>query len=264
MTKISFLHTGYPNECIAANIFVEKDFEDHPYTRGTGFFAKRGKELYYITAKHCLEKHNKHSANGAAGRLRIVAQFNKSNIKASDYVLFDEMIFLKRKLLSEAEEVADVVIFPIKKFKNDKQRKILLSRAVKLPPTGNWLDELINLPLAQKDIAAGIGMSFSCIGYPTSGTATDIINFKDNNDTVFLQAAKFSGHIGFSGDDNNLKMSNISWENDLDGFSGSPVFTGYKNEHGQHYALAGMIVTGGANQAHFLKINVIVQAFNNS
>lgn len=263
MTKISFLHTGYPIECIAANIFVERGFEDHPYMRGTGFFAKRGKELYYITAKHCLEKHNKHSTNVAAGQLRIVAQFNKSNIKASDYVFFEEMIFLKSQSFSDVEEVADLAIFPIRKFKNDKQKKIILSRAVKIPPTGNWLDDLINLPLAKKDIATGNGMLFSCIGYPTSGTATDILNFKDNNDTVILQAAKFNGSLGISCDDSKLKMSSISWENDLDGFSGSPVFVGYKNEHGQHYALAGMLISGGARQTHFLKINVIAQAFNN-
>lgn len=262
MTKVSFAHTDYPIECISANIFVEKDFEDYPYRRGTGFFAKRGRDLYYITAKHCLEKHDKHSTSDAAARLRIVAQFNKSNIRANDYVLFEKMVILKSQLLG-IEEIADVLIFPITKFKNNKQREIIFSRAVKIPPTGNWIDELINSPIAQEDIVAERGMSVSSIGYPTSGTATDITNFKDNNDTIVLQAAKFSGDIAISSDDNKLKMTNISWEGDLDGFSGSPVFVGYKNESGKNYALAGMLITGSSRQAHFLKINVITKAFDN-
>ncbi|MEX0139896.1 hypothetical protein MRBLMS1_000662 [Massilia sp. LMS1-1-1.1] len=263
MTKISFLHTGLPKECIAANIFVEPNFEDHPYIRGTGFFAKRGRDLYYITAKHCLEKHNKLSVSEAAARLRVVAEFNKRNIRANDYVLIDEMILLKNESLPEDEKIADIVVFPITSFKNEKQRKMLLSRAIKLPPTGDWVDEFVKIPLVQSNIASENGAPFTCVGYPASGTGTDVLGFKDNNDTVTLQAAKFTGYLTISSDEYKFKLKNISWAHDLDGFSGSPVFLCHKNEHGQHYALAGMLVTGGAKQTHFLKINVITQVFSN-
>ncbi|WP_152601892.1 hypothetical protein [Burkholderia paludis] len=262
MTKISFIHTGYPSECVAPNLFIEKGFEDYPYIRGTGFFARRGRQLFYITAKHCLEGHNNLSVTEAAERLRVLAPYNKRHINKNDYISFDNIVLLKDTYSPVLGELADVVIFPIDILKSEKQRKILLSRAVKIPPAGDWLNDFIRLPLTQSDIAAERGIVFSCIGYPTSGTGTDFLNFKNNDNTVILQAAKFTGHLALSGGDDRLKLANISWQNDLDGFSGSPVFVGHKNENGQHYALAGMLVTGGARQTHFLKINVIAQAFS--
>lgn len=261
MAKISFIHTGYPSECIAPNLFIERDFEDYPYKRGTGFFARRGRELYYITARHCLERHNNLSVEEAAGRLRVLVTHNKRNINPDDYVVFEKVISLRDNSSPELGELADIVILPITRLSKERQRKNLLSRAVKLPPTGDWLDDFVRLPLAQSDIAAERGILFSCIGYPTSGTETDFLNFKDNNNTIFLQAAKFTGHLALSGGDDRLRLANISWRNELDGFSGSPVFVGHKNDNGMHYALAGMLVTGGQQQIHFIKINVITQAF---
>jgi hypothetical protein len=55
-------------------------------------------------------------------------------------------------------------------------------------------------------------------------------------------------------------LYDVSWDGDLNGFSGSPVILEFKSEDGRNYALAGMLVSGGAKKAQFIRISLITQA----
>lgn len=51
---ISFVHKAYPAECISPNLMTIEGIEEFPGFGGTGFFARRGNEVFYITARHIL------------------------------------------------------------------------------------------------------------------------------------------------------------------------------------------------------------------
>ena len=46
----------------------------------------------------------------------------------------------------------------------------------------------------------------------------------------------------------------------MNGFSGSPVIDGFRDDAGNNYALAGMLVSGGAQKVQFIKISLITEA----
>ena len=55
-------------------------------------------------------------------------------------------------------------------------------------------------------------------------------------------------------------LNHVSWLGDLIGSSGSPVIVGVRNDEGRNYVLAGMLVSGGAQSAQFIRIRVIADA----
>lgn len=140
MAKISFVHPGLPNNCISPNILSEKDLEEYPGMAGTGFIARRADKLYYITARHCLTKDHHADVGLLASTLHIPIRLEGRTDKTSDYLQFEHALSLKHNSEELPGELIDLLVLPIGKPVNEKDRKYLLSRAVKLPPTGQWLD----------------------------------------------------------------------------------------------------------------------------
>ncbi|WP_417067109.1 hypothetical protein [Niveibacterium terrae] len=260
--KISFVHPGLPNGCISPNILTEADLEEFPGMAGTGFIARRGDRLYYITARHCLTKDHKTDIGVLAARLHIPFRLEGRTVTTSDYVQFEHALSLKHDSEDLPGELIDLLVLLISKPVKEKDRKHLLFRAVKLPPTGQWLDGFFEQSLVQESISDGRGPKFTVIGYPKYGTSSEISYPEKSGDSleVKTQAAKFHGYLaeGFCPD--RFKLTGVTWEHDLNGFSGSPVFVAFNNEHGPQYGLAGMLVTGGNGMAQFIKISVITQA----
>ena len=54
-------------------------------------------------------------------------------------------------------------------------------------------------------------------------------------------------------------LNHVSWLGDLIGSSGSPVIVGFRNDEGRNYVLAGMLVSGGAQSAQFIRISLITE-----
>jgi hypothetical protein len=256
MTVVSFLHSGLPLTCISPIISTSEFAVDYPGHHGTGFFAKFIEKIYFITARHCLATPKQDDLSLIAGRLAIPYSLNGYKSTRSDYVEFSDISSLRCKYDENIEgEYIDIVVLETKKPVKEKNRKALLSRAVKIPPTGNWLEEFINSPLAKPAIREKSGINLVGIGYPWNGTNTQIIYGEPTD--ITLQPAKFLGHLGIGVHEQLLSLNNVTWEHDLNGFSGSPIFVGFKNKNGKQFALAGMAVMGGNSKVHLIKVNLI-------
>jgi hypothetical protein len=263
MTSISFIHSGYPKDCASINLIVEPGLEQFPQRSGTGFFVKRGKKLYYLTARHCLTKNQFDDISKIAAKLHVSFYLQGRTTTSADYVSFSEAISLKHDSEEIPGVLIDLVVLSIDLPSREKDRKHLLSRAVKMPPTGEWLDAFMAQDLAQSAIKAGEGITLSGIGYPYDGTATNIDypEMPSQPIEIVTQQAKFTGHLAEGYSPDRAMLQNVTWDRDLNGFSGSPVFIGFKNRNGRQYALAGMLVTGGNGKAQFIKIGIIMSAF---
>ena len=77
---------------------------------------------------------------------------------------------------------------------------------------------------------------------------------------IVTQSAKFDGFLGRGTGPDRYMLNDVSWDGDLNGFSGSPIIVGFKNEDGYNYALAGMLVSGGPKKAQFIRISLITEA----
>ncbi len=262
MAKISFVHTGLPKNCISPNFLLEKGLEDYPGMAGTGFIARRANKLYYITARHCLTKNNHADVGLLASKLYIPIRLEGRTKKSSDYLQFECAISLKHNSDELPGGLIDLLALPIENPVKEKDRKHLLSRAVKLPLTGQWLDVFFSLPLVQEVMSDGKGPKFLIIGYPKEGASSEM-SYPEKMDEMLdikIQAASFYGYLAEGVYPDRFKLVEITWEHDLNGFSGSPVFAVFKNENGTQYGLAGMVVTGGNGVTQFIKIGVIAQA----
>jgi len=259
----SFPHSEFPINCISPNFLVSDGWEQYPRRLGTGFFARRAEKIYYITARHCLSNDPNANINSLIAGLHIPIYLEGSTASSSDYVSFGEMVTIKHNSQDIPGNFLDLVVLSVVEPINSQKWESLLSRAAKLPPTGEWLDNFMAQSRVRDLIAAGESIEFSCIGYPYESTLTDI-NYPDHENEqlrIVTQSVKFTGNLSPGTYSDRLMLTNLSWVNDLNGFSGSPVFVSYPSESGCMHALAGMVVSGGACKVQFLKIGIICQAF---
>lgn len=93
--QISFVHQVYPVDCVSPNLMSVEGIEVFPGFGGTGFFARRGDEVFYVTARHCLTKQQDVEIASLAARLHIPYTLTESTRTTDDYVQFDKVISLK-------------------------------------------------------------------------------------------------------------------------------------------------------------------------
>ncbi|MHB1333309.1 MAG: hypothetical protein ACYCY1_11990 [Sulfuriferula sp.] len=258
--RISFVHKAYPAECISPNLLSIEGIEEFPGFGGTGFFARREDEVFYVTARHCLSKQQNFDIARLAAGLHIPYSLTDSTPTTTDYVQFGEAITLKHDSDDIPGNFVDVVVLTINRPAMPSLYEKLIARAVKLPPSGQWLENFVQHPIAKDDYENGKGIRFTVMGYPKAGTASKI-EYPDGQPVeIVTQAAKFSGHLGRGTGPDRYTLNDVSWQEDLNGFSGSPVIVGFRNGDGDNYALAGMLVSGGGQKAQFIKISLITEA----
>ena len=259
----SFCHSGLPRGCISPIVVTQPGLESYPgIASGTGFFVRRERELYFLTALHTLEPKGTSLGFERTAQMLTIPFYIKTGTtrRDDDYVRFDRAI----RLAEDPHHLSFVDVVSLKVMKEGKEshHKHLLSRAAKLPPTGQWLDQVVKTDLVSKAMAANEPITFVVIGYPNEGTATGI-DYPDVLGAlpeITLQPAQFIGHLRPSSLDYCLKLEDISWTRNLAGFSGSPVFVQFKTSHGKQSALAGMLVRGGEGTTHFIAISTLVKA----
>jgi hypothetical protein len=256
--RISFIHNEYPVECISPNLLSIEGIEAFPGFGGTGFFARRGDAVFYITARHCLTKQQDVDITRMVVGLHIPYSLTGSTSRTTDYVQFGEAITLKHDSDDIPGRFVDVVVLTINRPAMPSLYDKLIARAVKLPPSGKWLENFVQHPVAKVYYETGKGIPFTAIGYPLDGTVSKI-EYPDGQPVdIVTQSALFSGHLGRGTGPDRYMLNDVSWQGDLNGFSGSPVIVRY----GDNYALAGMLVSGGGQKAQFIKISLITEAVN--
>lgn len=257
--NISFVHSNYPTECVSPNLMSLEDLEEFPGFCGTGFFARRHDEVFYVTARHCLSKQTDADIASLVARLHIPYRLTCTTATTNDYVQFDEVISLKHDSDDIPGQFLDVLVITISRSTDASLYQTLLARAVKLPPNGQWLDNFVQHPNVNTDFNNGKGILFTAIGYPKNGTASNIEYHEGQAVEILTQSAKIEGHLGKGTGIDRYMLKDVSWEGDLDGFSGSPIIVGFENENGYNYALAGMLVSGGPKKAQFIRISLITE-----
>lgn len=257
----SFHHAGIPTDCITPLIMTQPGAELYPgISSGTGFFAKRGGQVLMFTALHCLERTNPPvSFLQSVDVLTIPIRLCGHTMKSTDYVRFDNVTRLAEKDDPNIfYDIAALRVVPQSKSNHEH----LLSRSASLPPSGLWLNRFSNLEQVQAAMDAGEPITFTVIGYPNSGTKTNV-HYADGATTIptlQTQPAKFTAHLRNSPLDNCLRLENSSWPHGHAGFSGSPVFVHWESELGKLSALVGMAICGSNDQLHFINVATLVGA----
>lgn len=256
---ISFTHTTDPAICASPNLMTTDGAEEYPGFVGTGFFAKRNDEVFYITARHCLTKDHGADISAFAANLHIPYDLVGVTETTRDYVQFDKSLSLRHESDDIPGKFIDLVVLTISRPAEKYLYGKLLNRAIKIPPSGEWLDKFIAHPSVKSDFDIGKGIRFSVIGFPHEGT-TSSIEYPDGMPIrIVAQAAKFSGYLGKGTGPDRYMLNEVTWPNDLNGFSGSPVIVQWNKNGTSNYALAGMMVTGGGNRAQFIRISLIAE-----
>jgi V8-like Glu-specific endopeptidase len=251
-SRIALLHSGLP-DCASPIVSHADGHPDILGMHGTGFFARKGNAVIFITARHCLGSGNEEDLSEAASRLRIPYILNGVKKSDRDFIEFDSVYSFEHQSSDIPGSFVDFVILTITVKPGTWQDKRLRSRAAKLPPTGNWLDEFARTRISQQAFLNRGIIQLVTVGYPRYGTQTEIDDLGD----VVTQSVVACGTLGPGVYPHTMTMTDITWQNDLNGFSGSPVFLSYRSENGIQCALAGVLVAGGNRQAQFIRINQI-------
>ena len=111
--QISFVHSTYPTNCVSPNLISAQGIEEFPGFGGTGFFARRGDDVFYVTARHCLTKKPNDDIASLAARLHIPYTLTSSTQTTNDYVQFDEVISLKHDSDDIPGQFVDVLVLTI-------------------------------------------------------------------------------------------------------------------------------------------------------
>ncbi len=240
--------------CVSPNIILEEypnDMsltEDYPpFMWGTGFIVKdNANQLYYITAAHCLEK------NKDPSKLYIPVKAESYTLeKMNDCFLFE---YEFKASFNKDQSPIDLLILKVKEDElNDKEKEHVLSRAIQL-------QTICTLSEKWKKILSNTEKKFVVIGYPHCSDKNSCTDNKIN-----ASPEKFYGYYaGENTKSNMLKLDNITWEHNLDGFSGSPVFfveNEEKNSDGQ-YTLVGVSLTGSNKIVQFIDIRYVISSID--
>lgn len=250
---LSFLHDELP-DCASPIVSASAVAPDVQGIHGTGFFARRRRNFMFITARHCLGD-AVNEVESCVGQLRIPFVKNGAKTREEDFLSFDAVFHLPNHNSDVPGKFVDVSILPINVDPESDEEKVLEQRSVVLPPRGNWLTKVQHAMLALDYLTYGIRV-VAC-GYPLDGTQTEI----DMAGTVVNQLVTVFGQLQPGIFPDTMTMAQITWEHDMNGFSGSPVFLMLSDEYGTHYALAGVLCRGGNQQGQFIRIGEFLPSY---
>jgi hypothetical protein len=251
--NLSFLHAALP-DCASPVVSVNDVVPEFQGIHGTGFFARRDRHLMFITARHCLGR-TLTEVEGCVGLLRIPYTMDGLKSSEADFVPFDSVFHLPHTHEDIPGEFIDVAVLPIEVTPGSPEEQSLWQRAVLLPPTGNWLNEFQRAMIQLDGLTHGIRL-IAC-GYPLDGTQTEI----DSEGTVANQQVIIAGSLQAGILPDSMTMADITWDRDMGGFSGSPVFLAFVDEQGPHYALVGVLTRAGNQRGQFIRVGEFINPY---
>lgn len=259
--RASFWHSGIP-DCVNAMVsWIEGvDRRPLPGLHGTGFFVRRQRSVAFLTCRHCLgapdaDYHEvlrqlaipRHGVNRPVGR------------SIRDWVKFDTYAIPRVNWNHEAffnDGDLDLAVLKVSAA-DDRITRSLLARSAKLPPTGEWLEQ-VYVANGEGEIAGLVA-----VGFPRCCAGTSI-NYETGD--VELGRVKIGGRVTGRGDYPHtwrIEFDNAQTQPwDLDGMSGAPVFLHWKRPEGPTFALAGMMIRGTFPVGQFMDVSWYVAALN--
>jgi hypothetical protein len=256
--KVSFLHSGIP-DCSWPIVTHAEELPEFAGIHGTGFFARKDHALFFITARHCLSKRANDDIAAIANRLHVPYSLRTFSASPNDYVRFESICSYRHNSSEIPGTFMDIVVLQPNVKPSSWQEKHLRSRAAKIPPRGEWLDKIAHAVTSEGGPVSGGSVPMVALGYPVNGTSTEVIQAPYE---IVTQRVVISGLLRKGTYPHTLSVVDLTWEHELNGFSGSPIFARLKDKNGPQYALAGMLVTGGKRKAEFIRISQIAEAIS--
>lgn len=251
-----FLHTKLP-DCSSPIVSVSEEAPEYQGIHGTGFFARRDQHLMFITARHCLGTAIQ-EVEKCVGLLRIPYSMDGVKRSEADFVPFDSVFHLPHSNEEIPGEFIDVAVLPIDLPSGSHEEQTLWRRAVLLPPTGNWLNWLNEYQRAVIKLdERRDGIRLVACGYPREGSQTQI----DSEGNVVNQQVIIAGRLRPGIVPDSMTMSDINWDGDMNGFSGSPVFWVFADHDGPRYALVGVLTRAGNQRGQFIRVGEFIQPY---
>jgi hypothetical protein len=254
---LSFKHTGLPPDCTVPILTHLPGIENSLGLHGSGFFVRRGPHVFFVTARHCLGRPD---ADLAAVAENLLIPYRPSLDGGQDrskpeYVHFSA-VHTAKSLVDVDSFVGggdlDIAILAVAPS-SDRNNRQLLSRAIKLPPSGDWFEASFSRSQSAPDIGP---LFVRALGYPRYGTATEI---DYENGRVITQGARLVARVEAVGQYPHSMMMRFEEEDspvsNADGLSGGPVFLRLSCGKNQFdYYLAGMMINGSFPEAQFVTV----------
>ncbi len=236
------------SEYISFNLLENKECEEYPGIYGTGFFIKTIKNIYYITAKHCLFNSNS-DQNSDIPKLMVPVNTNTgTNFEKEEFLVsFSEYVMEEEIFDYDAE---DFIIFVVDKEKNEQDYEVIEKRAFYISfQLYMDMDSLLNYLMTEKK-------TVYIKGFPR--TETDVCY---DSKIIRLGLCEFTGEVVSSPCVNYYEIENINWKDKdkgFNGFSGSPVYAFPRFFNSEPITiLLGMLITGTIHKCRFLSITPI-------
>lgn len=257
----SFLHSSFPELAVSPNILASQEYEEFPGLQGTGFFCSKNGFVFYVTARHCLTKDDKKDIAQFAEMLRI--PYGQSTDLTRKTVAFDAVLSVRHQSEDLPGTYLDIVAFQVSIKTPPELLNLLMHRAVRLPPTGNWFVKFLESEVAKPAYELGRGIPLIGIGFPHSDSYARVQYPEDEVSLtqISVQSVRFRGEVSPGVYPDRVKLNNIDWGGDMDGLSGSPVFIKYIAGDAEAFALAGIFVTAGGGGGQLIRIDILSELF---
>lgn len=255
----SLLHSGIPTECATANVVADWKHLEFPGIFGTGFFARRDRDIFYFTALHCLRSDTT-SIKPSFNLPLIPYRHTGKTSSPEHFIQLDTGFTIDQYRDQELQGSIDLIGCPILQPTRSKDFKHLLSRSAKLPSSGAWLEDYMISIDGQKALDAG-DLSALVIGFPRGSPRNGIHYAEQNQESLIsTEAVVLLARVGFSELEDCLRLEPSECPYDFQGFSGSPVFARISSDNGPQYALIGMVVCGSSTSLNFLRVGRLIDA----
>lgn len=216
----------------AVPLLFETGIEQAPYAHaGTGFLAVWESTLFLVTAGHCIQKGQENS---------LVLPLSTSTREVAPLRNYFHDVVAS---VSAAEEPADIVCYSVES--SLRTAEPLWRRATQLPLTFD-IESILALAGDNRE-----QIPLTAAGFPLSGTASEI----DYEAKTFVsQEARISGRYAGTSQVTHAHCMRVTHPGpirDINGMSGSPVFSYAPFEGKKRYFFVGMLVRGVLPLAHF-------------
>lgn len=254
--NLAVLHTELPTECASANVVVDLSFIDYPGIVGTGFFARRDREVFYFTALHCM-RINPAGDTPKFAMLMVPYRHTGRTNSPDDFIQVDKAFTLGGPA---PEDWLDLIACPVQATDRTEDFEHLLARCAKLPASGAWLDDYIATARGRSAIASGCYSAY-VVGHPQR-SPRNAIDYADHGgeSVVSAEAVVLEGRIAHSNLQGHLQFRCDPSPYGFSGFSGAPLFAPIDTPTGRQFALLGMAVCGSTLALNFLPVGKLIEA----
>ena len=250
------LHSELPTDCASANVVVDLDHIQYPGIFGTGFFARRNREVFYFTALHCMRT-NLGGDPPTFATLMVPYRHTGSTNSPDDFIQVSTAFTIGGYA---PDDFIDLIGCPVEDAKRSQDFNHLLARCAKLPASAAWLEDYMASAHGRRAIESGQHSAYT-IGHPR-GSPKNAIAYadEDGESVVSTEAVVLQGRVTQSKLPGHLALQCDPSPYGFPGFSGAPVFAPVETPTGRRFTLLGMAVCGSTQVLNFLPVGRLLEA----